>query len=69
MEVWAPKSLHVLLQLGYFHDLLLIILKGNVTYFRLPGPNHIQNITSNCKILNVFCTWIVGKRELNNLIF
>ena len=32
-------------------------------------PNHIQNITPNCKILNVFCTWIVGKRELNNLIF
>ena len=42
--------------IGYFHDLLLNILEGNVLYFRLPGPNHMQNLTPNCKTLNVFWT-------------
>ena len=27
---------------------------GNVPCFALPGPNHQQNLTPKCKILNVF---------------
>ena len=30
--------------------------EDNVTCFPLPGPNHLQNLTSKCKILNVFWT-------------
>ena len=54
----------------YFHDkigictknhrlsyyLLLNIAVVNVPYFPLPGPNHLQNLASKCKILNVFWT-------------
>ena len=36
------------------------IAGGNVTYFPLPGPNHLQNLIPKCKILNVI--WIVSKR-------
>ena len=55
---------------GCFHD-KTIILKQNIrldyylllknsrrqcTLLPLPGPNHLQNLTSKCKILNEF--WI-----------
>ena len=46
-----------------------IIAGGNLPYFPLPGPNHIQILTPKCKILNVFWTQIVIKGELKNLIF
>ena len=36
--------------------LLVKIAEGNVPYFPLAGPNHLQNLTPKCKILNVF--WI-----------
>ena len=55
---------------GYFHDKTKVskanlpvnyiycenIAVGNMPYFRLPGPNHLQNLTPKCKILNVFWT-------------
>ena len=55
---------------GCFHDktiismenfrvdcyLLLNIAGGNVLYFPLRGPNHLQNLTPKCKNLNVFWT-------------
>ena len=55
---------------GCFHDktiifkenirldcyLLLKHCRSNALYFPLPGPNHLQNLTPNCKILNVFWT-------------
>ena len=44
-------------------------VEGNVPYFFLPGPNHIQNLTPNCKILNVFWTWIVGKKRIEQFNF
>ena len=40
-------------RIGY---LLLNIAGGNVLYSPLPGPNHLQNLTPKCKILNVFWT-------------
>ena len=36
--------------------LRLNIARGNVTYFLIPGPNHLQNLTPKCKILDVFWT-------------
>ena len=56
---------------GYFHDKTKIfygksfsallftdknIARGNVSYFFLPGPNHLQNLIPKCKILIVFWT-------------
>ena len=32
------------------------IAGGNVTYFLLPGPNHLQNLTPKGKTLNMFWT-------------
>ena len=32
------------------------IVRGNALYFPLPGPNHLQNLSPKCKILNVFWT-------------
>ena len=52
---------------GYFHDKTKISKKNRVGYylllkycmrqctlFPLPGPNHLQNLTLKCKILNRF---------------
>ena len=64
----ASRFLYVLLQLIVFmtiqksleanfrgdYYLLLKYCKGNVPYFRLSGPNHVQNLTQKCKVLNVF---------------
>ena len=55
---------------GYFHDKTTISMKNlRVDYYLLlkycrrqctlpppPGPNHLQNFTPKCKILNVFWT-------------
>ena len=38
------------------YNLLLNIAEGSAPYFPLPGPNRLQNLTSKCKILNVFWT-------------
>ena len=32
-------------------------------------PNHLQNLASNCKILNVFWTLIVSKRRIKQFNF
>ena len=66
-----PYNLSTAPVTGCFHD-KAIISKENigldcylllkycrrqyVLYFPLPGPNHLQNLTPKCKILNVF--WI-----------
>ena len=39
---------------------------GNVPYFPLPAPSHIQNLTPNSTILNVFWTKIVRRIEQFN---
>ena len=36
---------------------------------RGPGPNHLQNLTPKCNILNVFWTYIVSKKRLKQLNF
>ena len=55
---------------GCFHDktiiarenillncyLLLKYCRRQCTLFPLPGPNHLQNLTPECKILNEFWT-------------
>ena len=39
------------LRVDYY--LLLNISGGNVSYFLLSGPNHLQNLTPKCKIFNL----------------
>ena len=39
------------------------------TLHSLPGPNHVQNLTPKCKILNVFWTKIVSKWRVEQFIF
>ena len=39
------------------------------TLLSLVGPNHLQNLTPKCKILNVFGFKLQVKGGLNNLIF
>ena len=42
------------LRVDYY--LLLNIAGGNVPYFPLLEPNHLQNLAPKCKMLNVFWT-------------
>ena len=49
--------------------LLLNIAGGSAPYFPLPGPNHLQNLTSKCKILNVFWTKIASKTRIEQFNF
>ena len=45
------------------------IAEGRVLYFPLPKPNHLQNLTPKCKILNVFWTLIASKRRTEQFNF
>ena len=38
--------------------LLLNIAQGNARYFLLPGPIRLQNLSTKCKILDVFWTYL-----------
>ena len=40
-----------------------------MSYFPLPGPNHLQNLTPRCKILNVFWTKIASERRIKQINF
>ena len=67
---WAPWP-YITLITGRFHHKTIIsmenfrldcyllsnIAKDNILYFPLPGPNHLQNLTPKCKILNVLWTY------------
>ena len=55
------------LRLDYY--LLLNIAGDNVPYFPLPCPNHLQNLTSKGKILNVFWTYNISKRRIEQFNF
>ena len=68
---------------GYFHDktkiskenlrvdyyLLLKYSKRQYALLFLSGPNHLQNLTPKCKILNVFWTQIVSKMRIKQFNF
>ena len=45
---------------------LLNIERDNVSYFPLPGSNHLKTLTPKCKILNVLCIELQVKGKLNN---
>ena len=49
--------------------LVLNIAAGSAPYFPLPGPNRLQNLTSKCKILNVFWTKTASKRRIKQFNF
>ena len=79
----CPCSRTCALTTGYFYDKTKIskanlrvgiiyclnIAEGNVRYFPLPGPNHFQNLTRKCKILNTFWTCTLSKRKIEQFNF
>ena len=44
-----------------------IFEEGNVPCFPPTGPSHLQSLTQNCKILNVFWAWPVSKGRTKQL--
>ena len=46
-----------------------VLQEANVPYFSLPGPNHLQNSTPKRNNLNLFWTYIVSKKRIEQFNF